>query len=223
MNYKHIDLSHEMKDNMIVYPGDPEFILKDVAKDSDYSLFKISGSLHTGTHIDAPYHYIKNGKKVNELNLNTLTGKASVLKTKDDVFDRGIKIEDIEPYKNKELEEIKSMKNIESRDHLEKIIILRTGWYKHWGEEDYFLKNPYISKQLAKFLIENKICGIAIDSCSVDKTGENKIHKKLLKNNIWIVENLTKTDKLVKEKYDSYFIPLNISSEASYIRAFVKN
>ena len=205
MNYKHIDLSHEMKDNMIVYPGDPEFILKDVAKDSDYSLFKISGSLHTGTHIDAPYHYIKNGKKVNELNLNTLTGKASVLKTKDDVFDRGIKIEDIEPYKNKELEEIKSMKNIESRDHLEKIIILRTGWYKHWGEEGYFLKNPYISKQLAKFLIENKI------------------HKKLLKNNIWIVENLTKTDKLVKEKYDSYFIPLNISSEASYIRAFVKN
>ena len=223
MNYKYIDLSHEMKDNMIVYPGDPEFILKDIAKDFNYSLFKISGSLHTGTHIDAPYHYIKNGKKVNDLSLNTLTGKASVLRTKNDVFDRSIKIEDIEQYKNKELEEIKSIKNIKSKDCLEKIIILNTSWYKHLGEEDYFLKNPYISKQLAKFFIENEISGIAIDSCSVDKTGENKIHKKLLKNNIWIVENLTNTDKLVKEKYDSYFIPLNISSEASYIRAFVKN
>ncbi|WP_225370823.1 hypothetical protein [Methanobrevibacter arboriphilus] len=59
-------------------------------------------------------------KKVNDLSLNTLTGKASVLKTKDDVFNRSIKIEDIEQYKNKELEEIKSMKNIESKDGLEK-------------------------------------------------------------------------------------------------------
>lgn len=54
------------------------------------------------------------------MSLNTLTGKASVLKTKDDVFNRSIKIEDIEQYKNKELEEIKSMKNIESKDGLEK-------------------------------------------------------------------------------------------------------
>jgi len=212
MSHKYIDLSHKMKDNMVVYPEDPKFTLKDVSKDFNYSLFKISGSLHTGTHIDAPYHYIKNGKKVNDLSLDTLTGKASILKLKDNNFN-----------KNANSDKIIKIEDIETKNDLEKIVILNTGWYKHWGDECYFIKNPYISKQLANFLIENEVSGIAIDSCSVDKIGENKIHKKLLKNNVWIVENLNNTDRLIKEKYDSYFIPLKISSEASYIRAFVKN
>ncbi|MDL2246491.1 cyclase family protein, partial [Methanobrevibacter sp. OttesenSCG-928-K11] len=57
---------------------------------------------------------------------------------------------------------------------------------------------------------------------SVDMYGKNQIHKLLLKNNIWIVENLTNTNKLIKKEYDAFFIPMNISSEASYVRSFVK-
>lgn len=205
MNY--IDLSHKMTDQMDVYPGDPEFKLKQITTSEDeYSLFKISGVLHTGTHIDAPYHYIPNGKKVSDIDINDLIGKASIIKTKNDVniINKCIKIDDVEIKKP-----------------LEKIAILSTGWYAHWGNDIYFNENPYVSKELANLLIENEISGIAIDTCSVDKVGQNHIHKLFLKNDIWIVENLTNMDKLRKSKYYAYFIPSNISGEASYIRAFI--
>lgn len=206
MNY--IDLSHKMTDKMEVYPGDPEFKLKKITtSDDSYSLSKISGGLHTGTHIDVPYHYLSNGKKVSDLNINELIGKASILKTKNEIINKSIKIDDIE---------------IEIKTSLGKIAILKTGWYKHWGEDSYFCESPYISKELACFLIENDISGIAIDTCSVDKVGQNHIHKMFLKNNIWIVENLTNMDKLIENEYYSYFIPINIDAEASYVRAFVK-
>ena len=204
MNY--IDLSHKLIDKIDVYPEDPEFIVKKVNTSEDsYSLSKISGGLHTGTHIDAPYHYLPNGKKVSDLNINELIGKASILKTKNEIINKSIKIDDIK-----------------MTSPLQKIAILKTEWHKHWGEDRYFTEFPYISKKLANLLIENEISGIAIDTPSVDKVGQIHIHKMFLKNNIWIVENLTNMDKLVKNEYYSYFIPMNIDAEASYLRAFVE-
>lgn len=225
---KYIDLSHEIKDNSPAFPEDPEFSLAKISKKEDsYSLFKINGGLHVGTHIDAPYHYLEEGSKVNSLKLNNLIGNANIFKLRNDlkndisnsinssssISNHEIKIKDIENFNIKE--------NIK-KNKFSKIAILNTSWYKNYGNEEYFIKNPYISKELAKLFIENNIKGIAIDSCSVDKYGENKIHKIFLKNDIWIVENLTNLDKLVENSYYSYFIPINIAAEASYIRAFVQ-
>jgi arylformamidase len=213
---EYINLSHEMIDNINVYPGDPKFNLKDIStKEDNYSLSKICGSLHTGTHIDAPSHYITNGKKVKDLDLDTLIGEASVVRTKKEIFNDSIKIEDIDI-------NISNNDSNNRNEGIEKILILNTGWHKYWGKANYFNKNPYISNELAKLLIENEISGIGIDTCSVDKVGKTHIHKKFLKNDIWIVENLTNMANLVKNKYYSYFIPMNISSEASYVRAFVE-
>ncbi len=204
---KYIDLSHKLNKDTQVYPGDPKFVIEKLSKaDDDYFLSNINGSPHTGTHIDAPYHYIKNGKKVGDLDINTLIGKATILKTKREIFNDSINIKDID-----------------IKNPIEKIVILKTEWYKHWGNDYYFTKNPYISNELADMLIENKVKGVAIDTCSVDKIGEAKIHKLFLKNDIWIVENLTNLNKLSKNNYYSYFIPMNIDAEASYIRAFVKD
>jgi len=206
---KYIDLSHEMKNNLNVYPGDPKFSLNEINSidgKEEYSLFKMSGSLHTGTHIDAPYHYIPNGKMVSNLDINKLIGKASILKVNTEITNKSIKIDDIK-----------------MEIPLKKIVILNTRWYKHWGENNYFNENPYISEELADLLIENEIFTVAIDTPSVDKADENIIHKKFLKNDIMIVENLTNMDKLVKNEYFSYFIPMKIAAEASYIRAFVKD
>jgi len=229
INY--IDLTHKLENNIPVYPGDPKFSLKDISDSKDdYSLFEIKGNLHTGTHIDAPYHYIKNGKKVNDLDINTLIGPASILKTKlnselennnnnNNRYNNKIDIDN----------EIKlaNILNINSKDFinskgLEKIIILNTNSYHNWGEDSYFTNNPYLSKEVANFFIENEISGIAIDTCSVDKFGENTIHKRLLKNNIWIVENLRNLDKVKKSVHYSYFIPLNIDAEASYVRVLLE-
>jgi len=212
----YIDLSHKLKNKIDVYPEDPEFNIMEISKKEDsYFLSKISGGLHTGTHIDAPYHYISNGKKVSDLEINNLIGKAKIFKTNNEY-------DECDEY-NMIINKSIKIKDIKLKNPLEKIAILNTGWYNHWEKDSYFNESHYISKELAKFLIENEILGIAIDTASVDKIGENRIHKLFLKNNIWIVENLTNMDKLKKDSYYSYFIPMNIEAEASFVRAFVKN
>ncbi|MCL2156913.1 MAG: cyclase family protein [Methanobrevibacter sp.] len=216
-----IDLSHELKNGMGVFPGDLKFQLRntnDIHK--DYSLFELKGNLHTGTHIDAPYHYIANGKKVKSIALENLIGRLKVFE-----------IPPTNPKKEINLEDIASLKKIASNKYstvqdikkdLEKIIILKTSWCNNWGMENYFTDYPYISKELAKIFVENNILGMAIDSPSVDSFGESKIHKILLKNDIWIVENLTNMNKINEGVYRGFFIPLNIDAEASFIRAFIE-
>ena len=192
---KLIDLTYPITNNIKEYPGDPKTKLKKINSDG-CTLFKFTTGLHTGTHIDAPYHYLKNGSKISDLNLEDFIGKAKVIES--------------------------SEKIINTSEPLEEIVIINTGWSKNWGDDRYFIDYPYLSMEFIERLIEENVKGIAIDTCSVDKHGFDEIHKKLLKNNIWIVENIANSDKLKGKYYKSYFIPLKIEAEASPIRAFVK-
>lgn len=203
-----IDLTHTLKNNFINYPGDPDFKIEyfETIKDNDCNISKICGSPHTGTHIDSPYHYVENNQKIDQIKLENLIGKTSVLE-----------IENIEP---RQIIEISNIKKFPKQ--LEKLVILKTNWCKNWGSKKYFYDNPSISNELIDILVKNKIYGIATDMSSVDFYGETKNHKRLLKNNIWICENLTNTNKIKTETCTSYFIPLKINEEASLSRCFIK-
>jgi len=64
-----------------VYPGDPtpeKKVLKSMEKGEVYNLTEFSMCAHNGTHIDAPRHFIKDGKTVSEMSLETFVGKAYV-------------------------------------------------------------------------------------------------------------------------------------------------
>lgn len=190
-----IDLTYPITNNIKEYPGDPKTKLKKIDNDG-CTLFQLTTGLHTGTHLDAPYHYLKNGSKISDLNLEDLVGKARIIESSERI--------------------------INTSKPLEEIVIINTRWSKYWGSDNYFIDYPYLSIEFVERLIEENVKGIAIDTCSVDKHDRNEIHKKLLKNNIWIVENIANSDKLKGKYYKSYFIPLNIEAEASPIRAFVK-
>ncbi|MDR0911461.1 MAG: cyclase family protein [Methanobrevibacter sp.] len=218
---KYIDLTRKLKNNILEYPGDPKFKLKAINdKNSDYNLSKIETGLHIGTHIDAPYHYIENGKKINEIKLEKLIGKSTILNFKNkDKISKEINLEDLKIVSTN----IKNSKNCKTNknENLGEIAILKTGWSNNWKKENYFTENYYLSKDFANYLIENEINGICIDGPSVDKFENNKIHKLFLKNNIWIVENITNLNHLRKNSYFGYVIPLNIDAEASPVRVFL--
>lgn len=66
----------------IPYSGDPETkteIINSMEKGDEYNLSSFSMCTHTGTHIDAPYHFDCDGKKIGEIPLSTLYGKCSVV------------------------------------------------------------------------------------------------------------------------------------------------
>lgn len=225
---KIIELSHCLKNKIPIFPGDPEFSLKNISPKEEYYLSELKSGLHSGTHIDAPLHYIKNGKKVNEISLNELIGNAIIFKLDLESMNKTDDKKKIETndIKNLEIIEEKLNKKInpkKSENPKYEIAILKTEWCNNWQNKNYFHENPYLSNEFAEYLIENNIKTLAIDTCSVDKWEESTIHKKLLKNNINIIENLTNTEKLVKNSYYTEFIPLNINAEASFLRAFAIN
>ena len=65
-----------------VYPGDPEpkrELLSSIEAGAYYNLTAISISAHTATHVDAPLHFLKDGKSISEIPLETLVGPAVVV------------------------------------------------------------------------------------------------------------------------------------------------
>jgi arylformamidase len=76
------DISVGVSEDTPVWPGDPPVVLKRVAKIEDganANVTHISASVHTGTHIDAPVHFLDDGEGIEALPLNLLIGRAYVI------------------------------------------------------------------------------------------------------------------------------------------------
>ena len=86
-----IDISQEVF-SCHVYPGDPEPTLHELQNIEDGELYKISAftmCTHNGTHVDAPAHFLKDGKQIQQIGLDSFVGECYVARhqgevTKDD-------------------------------------------------------------------------------------------------------------------------------------------
>lgn len=240
---KIFDLSQELSNEMPVFPQDPDFSMHKILNSGkdDFTLSILTMGLHNGTHLDSPYHFNESGRKVFEISLDELMGPVKIIHIKNSSMEHFHVSNSDQNLENKypgfEIK-VSCFKNIKEGD----IVIIKTGWSFRWGLDDYFTHNPYLSEQAADFLVEKEIKGLGIDGPSVDPFGKISCHKKLLFNDIWIVENLknleilpesnNKTSKNVKtsniddNKDDNalefFFIPLPIKSEASPVRAFAR-
>ncbi|AHF80519.1 cyclase family protein [Thermococcus paralvinellae] len=80
-----VDLTKTLSEELEVYPGDPEIKIKEwtsLEKDGYYMNFLCFGE-HSGTHVDAPAHFIKGGKTIDDLPLEKFFGKAIVIDASD--------------------------------------------------------------------------------------------------------------------------------------------
>ncbi|MDB1089844.1 cyclase family protein [Streptomyces sp. ACA25] len=76
------DISVPVDDGLTVFPGTPGFRrerVSDVSQGDDATLSALHLSTHTGTHVDAPAHFLADGDGVDSMDLNRLTGPAKVL------------------------------------------------------------------------------------------------------------------------------------------------
>ncbi len=92
-----------------VYPGDPtpqKTVLSSMEKGALYNLTEFSMCAHNGTHIDAPFHFIKDGKTVDEISLEAFIGMAYVAEHSGVVSD-GDALKIIEKAKKQNLESAK--------------------------------------------------------------------------------------------------------------------
>ena len=209
---KVIDLTLTISESIPTFPGSPQpnFINWEKIEKDGYNLELLFLSTHTGTHIDAPYHFLKKGQKIHQITTKRLVTEAVLIKIRKD-SDQSITKTDIEKFE-------KRYGRIDDGS----TVIFHTGWQKNLEKKSYFLKNPGLTISAAKYLASKRINLVGIDSPSIDLGKDNKfsVHHILAKNEILIVENLTNLDKIHSEKFHLIVAPLKLkNATGSPIRA----
>lgn len=198
---KLIDLTHIFTDNMPVFPGDPLSSLRQVTwiSKNGYTDHKLETTMHVGTHMDAPFHMIEGGKTVDEISLNTFFGKGILLDARGKtVIDETL------------------MKNVSIKK--DSIILLYTGYFTKYRTPAYYEGFPKVTEGFAKEIVKCKVKIVGMDILGPDDP-PYPTHKILLKNGIFIIENLTNLDKLVGVKdFDVVALPMKLHADASPVR-----
>ena len=209
---KIIDLTLTVSDKIPTFPGSPQpsFIPWENVKEDGYNLELLFLSTHTGTHMDAPYHFLEKGAKIHEISLKKLVSEAVLIKSKKKDGESITKI-DIQKFEKKH-GKIVSFSSV----------IFYTGWQRNLQKKYYFTKNPGLSVSAAKYLASKKINLVGVDSPSIDLGTDSKfsVHQIFAKKGILIVENLANLEKIKSSKFHLVVLPLKLkNATGSPVRA----
>ena len=205
-----IDLSQSINSDIKLYPGSPNVSFLKWSKYSidGYDSEAIFLSTHTGTHMDAPSHFIKGAEPIDIIDVNRFVMNNVHLLKISKSSNQLITTEDI----------INSKTDIKENDS----IIFSTGWEHNYNSDDYMSSNPGLSPEAATYLSNKKINAVAIDSPSIDSGIEQEfpVHQILLKNDVLIIENICNLTQIPKKILKLIAIPLKLQgATGSPIRA----
>jgi len=209
---KIVDLTLTVSDKIPTFPGSPQpsFIPWENVKEDGYNLELLFLSTHTGTHMDAPYHFLEKGAKIHEISLKKLVSEAVLIQCRKKGGESITKI-DIQKFEKKH-GKIASFSSV----------IFYTGWQKNLQKKYYFTKNPGLSVSAAKYLASKKINLVGIDSPSIDLGKDSKfsVHQIFAKKGMLIVENLASLEKIKSSKFHLVVLPLKLkNATGSPVRA----
>ena len=217
MVMKVIDVTLGISSNIKVFSGSPQpsFI--------KWSKFDIHGydsevmflSTHTGTHMDAPSHFISGRATIDEIEVNRFVCNNALLLKIEKESNQTISLNDIIGC---EKDDDGGGEEIKEND----TIVFFTGWERQIEKDNYISDNPGLSTDAAKYLAEKKVNAVAIDGPSIDPGIDNsfKAHKILLSNDILIIENLCNLEKFNSRRFTLIITPLKlIGISGSPVRA----
>lgn len=218
MRQAYVDLSHTIEEGMITYRGLPAPLICDFLSREDSETFyekgtrfqigKIEMVANTGTYLDCPFHRYEDGKDLSEVLLEKMADLEGVL----------ISVPGAENF------EI-GVSHLKGKVLTGKAVLIHTGWSKYWRTERYFENYPFVSREAALFLKEQKVKLVGIDALNIDDTrGRGRpVHSILLREEILIVEHLTNLDKLIDQAFLFSAVPPKIKGMGSFpVRAYAK-
>jgi arylformamidase len=181
-----------------VYPGDPGIEIAQhaaLARGDAANVTLLRFGAHTATHVDAPAHFIEGARKVAELSLDALVGRARVVRVQEDV--RVIDAGDVERLVPPGTERV----------------LFKTRSSAFWSEHrnKFQADFTYISGAGARVLVERGVRLVGIDYLSVEKFKSDNFetHLTLLARGVVIIEGLDLS--AVKEgDYELICLPLKI-------------
>jgi arylformamidase len=203
------DISIGIDENLPLWPGDPELRLHwaaNIEQGDLVNLTELSMSIHTGTHIDAPLHFLPNGKPIDSLSLNVFMGEAQVVAMPQDVNLITVNI-------LQDVCEINAAR-----------ILFKTKNSQLWETSKFQQDYVALEASAAQWLVDQGVQLVGIDYLSIAPFKDPApTHKILLSNNVVIVESLD-LRSVEPGLYTLICLPLKlVGREAAPARAILLN
>ena len=194
-----IDLTQKIYEGMPFWPGGVPFKMQRLVNyDQGYLLHKFEVGENTGTHVDAPAHFIKGNRPIDEIPLSNLIVPAVMIDIQDKVAGNA----------NYELTtaDIEAWEATHGKIPADALVVLNTGWHKRFSDPERYINMddskvmhfPGYHPESAKLLIERGIVGVGIDTLSLDFGGSKTFgfHVEMLKANKYQIENMGNLDAM---------------------------
>jgi len=195
------DVTVPLSNDLPTYPGDPGIEISDwlsLSKGDAANVSLLHLGAHTGTHVDAPAHFIEGAAKVESLALDTLIGEAEVIEVPEDhpVIDEEFVIAKCAPGTTR--------------------VLFKTRSSAFWNESkpEFHRDFTYLDLKAATKLVQQGTKLIGIDYLSIEEFGQGKheTHLELLSHGVIILEGLNLSG-VPAGKYELICLPLRLRSE----------
>lgn len=183
-----VDLSLALDEQTQVYPGDPLVRFESAATIAEhgFNLLALHLGSQSGTNCDAPYHFRDDGAPIDAVDLALFAGPGVLVDVRGKPPRTAIGLNDVEPYLQ--------------RVSPGMIVVLHTGWPKHYGTAAYF-GHPYLDVDAARALLDRGTRTICLDTPNIDETPDDahpgagfSVHQLIAAAGGVVVENLTNLD-----------------------------
>ena len=194
-----VDLSVVVGGATQVYPGDPvpEFAVHATIAQDGFNLLRVQLGSQTGTHVDAPYHFVETAPRIDAIPLDRFVGTGVIV----DATGLG-------PRGRITWEHLAPVAHLLAPGA---IVLLKTGWSAHYGTETYF-ENPFLDAGACRHMIDAGVRTFGIDAMNIDETPDGAhpgegfpVHHLIAAVDGIIAENLT---NLAAIDFDDPFISL---------------
>jgi arylformamidase len=191
-----IDVTRPVESGMAVWPGDDAPVIKQILfmdRGDICNLSKMAMSVHTGTHMDAPRHFVNSGVSMDALPLDAVLGEARVIEISDPVAIRPGELP----------ADIAAGERI-----LFKTRNSRELWAKPGFQEDFV----YISREAAEILAAKGVRTVGVDYLSIGgfHTDMVETHEAILGAGIWAIEGLD-LSRVEPGRYEMACLPMKLA------------
>ncbi|MBN1454468.1 MAG: cyclase family protein [Anaerolineales bacterium] len=207
---KIFDISLTISPDLPVWPDDPSIeleLVESMDAGAHANVSRLSAGVHTGTHVDAPHHFLNDGRTIEQLPLDVLTGPCYVTQLPDGV----------------ESITAEALKGISLPANITRILF-GTSNSRFWsrGEKDFQEDFVAVAEDGARWLVDRGIQLVGVDYLSVAPYGDSvPTHTVLLRAGVLVVEGLD-LSAVPRGFYDLYCLPLKLlGSDGAPARAIL--
>ena len=204
-----IDISVPLYTGMAHWPDNPPVrieCLLDLARGDAANVSKIELGAHTGTHMDAPRHFLADGAGIDEMPFDATIGPARVIRIE---HPQAILPEELEAH------------NLQAG---ERVLFRTQNSERCWNTDEFVEDFVYISAAAAQFLADRQVRTIGVDYLSVGGYVYDGVetHRILLSAGIWLIEGLN-LSAVEPGTYELICLPLRIAgADGSLARAILR-